>query len=82
MLINYIDRDIIIICELSNGICKSIMLILLFSFLLLVLSPVLCHFEYLFSIFNKLYIIIIILLYYLVDRIQIFQYIAINHGYV
>ena len=31
------------------------MLILLFSFLLLVLSPVLCHFEYLFSIFNKLY---------------------------
>ena len=31
------------------------MLILSLSFVLLVLSPVLCHIEYLFSIFNKLY---------------------------
>ena len=34
------------------AICKSIMLIHLF---ILVLSPVLCHFEYSFSIFNTLY---------------------------
>ena len=36
-------------------------------FLLLVLSPVLCHFEYLFSIFNKLYYYIkhIVVLHYL-----------------
>ena len=31
------------------------MLTFLFYFVLLFLSPVLCHIEYLFSIFNKLY---------------------------
>ena len=45
------------------------MLIFLFYFVLLILSPVLCHIEYLFSIFIKLYyyyiiiIIIIIIIY-------------------
>ena len=46
---------IISIYELRNGIYKSLMLTLLFYFVLLFLSPVLCHIEYLFFIFNKLY---------------------------